>query len=181
MSDPVDVNLSVRALLDATTTMYRKGAAVERHDEGAVQVTEVWLGVDAQPDEPPTDETTVVDVHFFTVAVDRRAAATWADTFYALCDAWPPDRTYMPEDRLAGGPSYIELGAQVGTLMGQQDALRLMALGEVLGAWKVITPARLFGADVSQREADRAAGQGYVMISGYHGRPTATEHRESAT
>lgn len=155
---------SIRELLDATTTMYRKGPTVQEEEVEGVSVVHVWLGVDETPDTP--DEN-IVDVHFFNVKVDAEEAERHRDEFHAICAAWPPDPTHMSENRLASGPSYIELGAQIGTFQGQQDALRFMALGEILGAWKVVTPARLH---IEYEElANQLAGSGYVMISAYEG------------
>lgn len=158
--------LDIRALLDATTTVYRPGPEVKVTQDKNVKVTEVWLDTPHESEAEVDDDHPLVDVHFFRCQVDRAAAQRRRGKFVALMDAWPPDPTYRPENRLASGPSYIELGSQIGTIMGQQDALRLMALGQVLGAWHVITPRRLM-ADMSQQDADRLAGSGLVLISGY--------------
>lgn len=161
----------VRALLDATTRMYRPGPAVTDTVVAGIRVREVWVGT------PHESEATIdpdlfpsVDVHFFMVSVDRAAAESHRGEFIAVCEAWPIDPTYEPENRLTEGPSFIELGAQIGTFMGQQDAMRLMALGQVLGAWTVISPAT-FGLSREDPQAQQMAGAGYVMVSGYK-RPT---------
>lgn len=151
-------------LLEATTTIFRKTEEVHQDASGAVHV---WSGTSHESEAPPDDEDRrLVDVHFFVVSVDMREAEHRRDELIAILNEWPPDPAYQPENRLAVGPSYIELGAQVGTMMGQQDALRLMALGHALGIWQLITP-QTFLPNIGQEEADQLAGRGFVMISGY--------------
>ena len=70
-------------------------------------------------------------------------------------------RGYPEPERLAGGPSYIEIG---GVLGDQQEAFLLFALGKVLGLWSVITPATL---GFEGPEADQLAGAGMVNMSGF--------------
>ena len=82
-------------------------------------------------------------------------AESHRDEFVALLDEYPDP------DTLATGPSYIALGADLGD---QGMALCFMALGKALGLWNVITPA-FFG--MTGTEADNAAGNGFVMITGY--------------
>jgi hypothetical protein len=142
-----------------------------------VTSVDVWIGTPPETERPQADdpEFQVVDLHFFRCAVNKAEAELLREEFYELVDNWPPDPTYQPENRLVGGPSYIELGAQIGTFMGQQDAMRLMALGEVLGCWEVITPRRLFKAtgmsdeelDAKEDEFNQMAGTGFVLISSY--------------
>lgn len=66
----------------------------------------------------------------------------------------------MDLDRLAQGPSYIELGAWVG---GQREALILMAIGKHHKAWDIITPATL---GFEGEEAKNMMGMGLLLISG---------------
>ena len=69
---------------------------------------------------------------------------------------------YYPEmDRLRMGPSYIEIGAALGS---QQVALLLLGLGELVGLWEVISP-KTFGITDPQK-AQELAGWGFVMCSG---------------
>ncbi len=68
-------------------------------------------------------------------------------------------------ERMAGGPSYIELGAWIGD---QGLALRLIGLGAYARRWEVISPATL-GFEPGP-EADELAGGGFVMASGLHDR-----------
>lgn len=159
----------VRAFIHQTTRIYRPGPEIEETPTGWGGIVEIWVGTPHES-EAVTDPDLFpsIDVHFFRVSVSRADAEALSGTFYDVMEDWPVDPTYSPENRLAGGPSYIELGAQIGTFMGQQDAMRLMALGEVLGAWKVITPGRL---GLTGTDADRAAGGGYIMVTPYGGRP----------
>jgi hypothetical protein len=43
-------------------------------------------------------------------------------------------------------------------------AMRLFALGQALGMWKVITPE---GLGIEGEDADRMAGSGFVMMTGW--------------
>lgn len=97
-----------------------------------------------------------VDVEFVTIGVDRVTAETRKDELVALLNEYPNP------DELAGGPSYISVGATIGD---QGAAFQLFALGKVLGLWDVITPARLGVTD--PETARRMAGAGYVMCTGY--------------
>ena len=63
--------------------------------------------------------------------------------------------------RPAGGPSCIQVGAQIDS---QDAALRLYALGEVLGLWEVVTPGRRL---VTGPEALQMARNGFVMMTGF--------------
>lgn len=170
----IDMSTAINTMLEATTVMYRKGEERTEATLGAVHVIEQWIGVDKVPDDLlkiPPEDVQFIDMHFFMVGVNMRAARVWKETLGALLDNWPPDPSYMPENRLANGPSYIELGSQIGTFMGQQDAMRLMALGEALDLWDVITPERLMarvGVQLDDQQARMMAGSGLVMISGYH-------------
>lgn len=170
--------MEVRELLDRTTQIYRSGPKVtESEVTPGIKRVDVWLNTPPETERPADDDPDwqVVDVHFFRCAVNKAEAELLREEFYDLMDNWPADPTYQSENRLDNGPSYIELGAQIGTFMGQQDAMRLMALGQVLGCWYVITPRRLFKAtgmsdeelDDMQVKLDQLAGKGYIMISGY--------------
>lgn len=115
------------------------------------------LEVYAMPkdNDPAFDGLEKVDMHFVTVAVNKAAAEQERAALVALLNAWPD-----PE-RLAGGPSYIEVGGVIGD---QGAAFELFALGKVLGIWDVITPETL-GATGEQ--ARQMAGSGFIMCTGY--------------
>lgn len=64
-----------------------------------------------------------------------------------------------PLDRLAQGPSYIELGGWIGD---QGLAMAFMALGKILGLWDIVTPATL---GIEGDQAQQMMGMGFVMIA----------------
>jgi hypothetical protein len=122
---------------------------IEKHtDRGECQCGRCF---DKGPDReaPPHS----VNVHFFWVSA--RENPTKAELLKRLAAEYPD------MDRLRAGPSYIELGA----LLGDQGlALRLIALGKLVGLWPAITPATI-GA--SGETADQLAGAGFVMAGGF--------------
>lgn len=93
-----------------------------------------------------------VNVHFFWVA------AKDSPTRERLLELL---RAHYPSfGRLEKGPSYIEIGAELGD---QGLALLLIGLGGLVGLWQVITPEAL-GFD--EEMAKEAAGRGFVMAGG---------------
>ena len=138
-------------ILSETTNQYRKGPEVTKEITENLEVTHVFA-------MPPVDEApetdVMVDVHFMQIAVNKEKAEKVRDELNEILD------TYPDSDRLAGGPSYIEVG---GVLGSQTGAFQLFALGEALGLWDVITPAKL---GIEGEMADQLAGGGMVMISG---------------
>lgn len=142
----------VHQILRETTQEFRKGEVVVEHDREGVHVKEVY----AMPHESEADSNLRrVDCHFITVGVNMEAASKRKGELLQLLDDYP-----FP-DRLAEGPSYIEIGGELGS---QDAALRLFALGEALELWEVITPEKL---GINGPEADELAGGGMVMMSGY--------------
>jgi hypothetical protein len=140
-------------LILKNTVPFRKGEPVVERDHGNVHVTEVF----GYPHQDEAPEMQKVDVHFITVGVPKSTP----ELKDALVEAI--EKEYPSIDRLKCGPSFIEVGGELGD---QELALRLFGLGEVLGLWKVITPKLL---QMEGPEADMMAGQGFVMISGYKG------------
>lgn len=137
-------------ILRETTVQLRKGAEVEEREVGNVHVTEVY----AMPHESESkDGILKVDCHFVKVGVDTTKAEEYRDELIGIL------KTYPAPDRLAGGPSYIEVGREIGD---QDAAFQLFALGEVLGLWQVITPEKL---GFTGPEARQMAGRGFVMMS----------------
>lgn len=141
-------------ILRETTVQLRKGAEVETHvEESGIEVTEVFAMPPA--DDPNATALEKVDMEFLVIGVDKvKAEQRKAELIEIL-------NTYPQPDRLAGGPSYIEVGAEIGD---QGAAFQLFALGKVLGLWDVITPATL---GIVGAEAKQMAGMGFVMMSGY--------------
>lgn len=93
-----------------------------------------------------------VDVGFTSLPVNKRNAEMIRRPLLEMLatgdDGW-----------LADGPSYIHLGAIIGD---QGLALKLMAVGKVLGWWGLITPRSLGLEDPD--DIERLAGAGYVML-----------------
>lgn len=153
------------AILADTTIQLRKGEVVHG-DKHLVDAINEGRELDKEPGGvvtidamPHVDEAKPniekVDMEFLVIGVDKvRAEAHRAELVELL-------GKYPHPDRLAAGPSYIEVGAEIGN---QAAAFQLFALGKVLGLWEVITPA-LFG--MTGEEARQAAGAGYIMMSGY--------------
>ena len=96
-----------------------------------------------------------VDCHFLVVGVDKAKAEARKAELIDLLNAYPRP------DRLAGGPSYIEVGGEIGD---QGAAFQLFALGKALGLWGIITPEAM---GFEGAEADQMAGSGFVMMTGY--------------
>lgn len=151
-------------ILRETTMQLRKGEEIEGTPElveqikngaeelkggGVVEIFDMPHVRDAQPDIEK------VDVEFVVIGVNKAKAEEHRAEFVELLKQYP-----NPE-RLAAGPSYIEVGAEIGD---QGAAFQLFALGKVLGLWEVITPA-LLGATGEQ--ARQMAGMGFVMMSGF--------------
>jgi hypothetical protein len=149
------MNISrLHEILAETTLQLRRGAEVEeRIEPSGLRVKEIY-GMPHESEAIPTLEK--VDVAFITIGVDRKAAEERKAELLALLNEYPD-----PEE-LAGGPSYISVGATIGD---QGAAFQLFALGKVLGLWDVITPKSL-GID-DPETARRMAGAGYVMCTGY--------------
>lgn len=139
-------------ILRETTVQLRKGEVVEEKQVGDVKVTEVF----AMPHESEASSNLQkVDCIFLTIGVDKEKAEMYREEVVAILKGYP-----QPE-RLAGGPSYIEVGGVIGD---QGAAFQLFALGEVLGLWRVITPKTLGMDDATARQL---AGSGMIMISGF--------------
>lgn len=146
--------LDIFPLLKETTTMFRKGEEVIDKVVLGVQVREIF----AMPHESEApEELDMFDLHFIKVGVKPREAEELVNVNRLL--SWLT--AYPQPDRLAGGPSYIEIGAVIGD---QDAALCLFALGAHLKLWKIITPETLH---LEGEDADMAAGRGLVMISGW--------------
>ena len=150
-------------ILGETTVQLRKGEVFERTPELVEQAKAGAdklkgggvLTINAMPHESEAlPHVEKVDMELLTIGVDKAAAERHKAEIIEIL------KTY-PNDRLAAGPSYIEVGGEIGD---QGAAFQLFALGQVLGLWKVITP-KMLGAKGEQ--ARQMAGMGYVMVSGF--------------
>lgn len=141
-------------IITTTTAQFRKGeVTTTKTMPNGIEVTDVYM-------MPHIDEASkglvMVDMWFIEVGVKQEMAQEYRDELVSLLKEWPEDTP------LSGGLSYIVFGG----VLGSQDlALMLMALGSVLGFWKVITP-KVFG-DIDKAMADELAGSGFIMASGY--------------
>lgn len=158
-----DLNNYIRA----TTVEYRKGAEVIEHEpENGVQVTEIF-------NMPPTpDRGVLVDCWFINVGFTERA--TDKDEFIRLLRAalGPGEFETITAETIIGGPSYITLGAWLGS---QDQALRMLALGKFYDLWNIITPTSLFGPAQDAGQAtkfDLMVGGGFILI-GMHPQTSA--------
>lgn len=151
-------------ILEATTMQLRKGEVLEGTPELVEQVKRGdeeltgggVLEVFAMPhvDEAP-EHVEIVDVELLAIAVNRVGAQKARDELIEILNDYPRP------DRLAKGPSYIEVGAEIGD---QGAAFQLFALGKYLGLWDIITPGTL---KITGEKAREMAGLGFVMITGY--------------
>ncbi len=145
------MNLSrLHQLLNETTVQLRKGEIVhETPGGGSISIDMMPHADEANPDLQK------VDCHFLYVGVDKKIAETSRAEFIEILKSWPEPSV------LAGGPSYITVGAEIGD---QGAAFQLFALGKTLGLWDIITPATFH---LEGGAADHAAGVGYIMITGF--------------
>lgn len=152
-------------ILNETTVQLRKGEVIHGSKplvdaiKAGAESDKLPGGVvtfDMMPSVPEAaDGLEMVDLEFLVIGVDKAKAEQHRAELVGLLNTYP-----YPES-LAGGPSYITVGAEIGD---QGAAFQLFALGKVLGLWGVITPAT-FG--MTGEEAKRAAGSGYIMMTGY--------------
>jgi len=143
----------LQEIIMATTQEFRKGKEITTKNRGGVKVINIYA-MPHQSEAPNGLE--MVDCHFIMVGVDKTKAQTLKEALKQVLAKYPQP------DRLASGPSYIEVGAEIGS---QDLALMLFALGKVLGFWEIITP-ETFGC--KGEEGNKMAGRGFVMISGYN-------------
>jgi hypothetical protein len=152
-------------ILSDTTVQLRKGDVVhgDKHLVEAINTGRDLskepggvVTIDAMPHvaEAP-DALERVDLEFLVIGVDKAKAERYRDDLVQIL------KTYPRPDRLASGPSYIEVGAEIGD---QGAAFQLFALGKVLKLWDVITPTTL---GFEGAEAREMAGRGLVMMSGF--------------
>jgi hypothetical protein len=141
-------------ILKETTVSLRKGETKTEKTEGNVKVVNLYF----MPHVSDVTDVEKVDLHFIVVGVKKAEAEKRKGEFIELI------KTYPDFNRFRQGLSYIELGGEIGS---QEEALKLMALGNVLGLWDIITPEKL---GITGEKADELAGGGMVMIAGYNPR-----------
>lgn len=135
-------------ILQATTVQLRKGEVVEK-DGNVTTINAMPHADEAKP------EVEKVDMEFLVIGVDKTAAEAHRDELVEIL------KTYPEPERLANGPSYIEVGAVIGD---QGAAFQLFALGKVLELWGVVTPASM---GITGEQAHMMAGQGFIMMTGW--------------
>lgn len=144
-------------ILNESAFQLRKGAEVVEHKEGNIDVTELY----GMPHESDINVGVKVDCHFIVVVVDEPTAKKYKDEVLQILKDWPSEAWGQPIPKLEEGPSYIHVG---GVLGDQGAAFQLFALGQVLGFWKIITPAKM---GITGDQADELAGGGFIMIDGF--------------
>lgn len=144
-------------ILGECTVQLRKGEAVTGRQIGPLEVVEVF----AMPHVDEVQGLESVDCHFLVIGVDKAKAELHRNGLVEIL------KTYPNPERLAGGPSYIEVG---GVLGDQGAAFQLFALGKVLKLWDIITPETMH---FKGAEADEMAGRGFIMCTGFRGGGTA--------
>ncbi|QPF81708.1 hypothetical protein IC762_12490 [Bradyrhizobium genosp. L] len=152
-------------ILNETTVQLRKGEVIHGTPElvdaikEGVESDKLPGGVVTFDMMPPAndapDDLVKVDLEFLVIGVNKVEAEKHKAELVNLLNEYPDPAS------LAGGPSYITVGAEIGD---QGAAFQLFALGKVLGLWDVITPA-MFG--MKGEEATQAAGSGFIMMTGY--------------
>jgi len=143
--------MDLHSILNDCCAEFRKGAEVTTRTVGNIEVTDVYM-MPHVDDAPP--HLVLVDVHFMFVGVKAATAAELREDLIAILD----EHRHL----LERGPSFMTIAQEFE--IEQDRAFHLMAVGEILGFWKVLTPSvfRLTGT-----MADRAALAGYVLTSGY--------------
>lgn len=143
--------MSLHDILNDCCAEFRKGEQVTTTVTGGMQVVDIYL-MPHVSEAPP--HLVQVDVHFMVIGVKAANAAEHRDDLVAILE---PHRALLER-----GPSFMTIAQEFE--IEQDRAFHLMAVGQVLGFWSVMTPSvfRLTGT-----MADRAALAGYVMTNGY--------------
>lgn len=113
-------------ILTETTIPLRKGEAVEEHTTSSgLRVTEIFMIPHETEARPDLEK---VDMELLIIGVDKDKAEHRKAELIAVLNDYPEP------DQLASGPSYIEVGAAIGS---QDAAFQLFALGKVLRLWNL--------------------------------------------
>ncbi|MCA1404643.1 hypothetical protein I6F26_10425 [Ensifer sp. IC3342] len=140
----------LHAILVDCTRQYRLHEKIVERDVNGIHVV-THEPMPRASEAPP--EHTVVDCTLLKVGVHREKAEAHRAELRRLIQPMEPI--------LNLGPSFITLGAEIGD---QGAAFQLMALGQVLGFWRIVRPEDL---GFTGAKAEQAAGLGYVMLAGY--------------
>lgn len=103
----------------------------------------------------------LVDCFLLKVRVHPGRAQEFAAELVKILEYYPQPRS------LIAGPSYLQVGQALKGKVKSPDlegALRLFALGKVLGFWKIHTPAELASND---EQAQEMAKNGHITITGF--------------
>ena len=148
---------ALHEIMEKTTKVFRKGERDTVRKEGVMEIHEIF-GYPSIKEAPMAENFVMVDMVFVDVVVDKKIAFVLRNSLTDILDNYPD------KGMLAQGPSYIAIAG--GIEMEQEWALRLMALGSVLGLWEIIT-ARTLLPEADDAQVTDLAGRGYLMISGY--------------
>ena len=140
-------------IIQETTVALRKGEKVEEYSVGDMQTTEFFI----MPKESEINDNEIikVDCHFIVVGVYKSKVEKYREELIFILKRYPA------QNRLAVGPSYIEVAGIIGD---QITTLQFFALGKVLGFWSILTP-KTFGFEGPT--ADKLARLGMINIIGY--------------
>lgn len=144
-------------IIRETTTQFRKGEAVTQSTRSGITTIDVYM-MDHVSKAPAGLE--MVDTWFFMTGVDKAKAESHREELIKLLEDWDGQP-------LEQGLSYISFGYSLGS---QDLALMFMALGQVLGFWRIATPAIFMPENPTENDITKAndlAGSGFVMATGY--------------
>jgi len=142
-------------IIQDSTEVFRKGAIIGKNEIENIKVKEIY-GYKHTNESPIDENFDKIDMVFVDIVVNKKNAKKYEKDLIAQLNSYPQP------DRLASGPSYIELAGAIG--IEQEGVLRLMALGKVLELWNIVS-GKTIGID--EATAKEMAGQGFLMISGY--------------
>lgn len=140
-------------VLNKSTCLISKGECTRRKMPG---ISILLWGLLLSATDPEATQLQQVDCHFITVGVNKYQAEQGRSEFIQFLESYPDAQ------KLFDGPSYKSVAGIVGDEM---TALRVFALGQVLGLWEVLLPNQL---DVPPELADEAVDLGLIVTTGYH-------------
>lgn len=153
--------MTIYNVLDQCSQQLRKGDEVSTGNlgEGLEHIKAITIDLNPHVSEmagKPGIE--IVDLELLSVGVNKVEAEAVRPELRKLVDET------FDVARLKQGPSYIEIGYNLGD---QGYAFQLMAVGQVLGWWQVVTPTTTLHVTDPKLALDMA-GAGGVWINGYH-------------